>query len=263
MIDIAREVARVRYPMLAISACAWIVLAALPDMHVESLAICSGGPTTADLLSQALATHSPTPLVVGCALMLVAMMSPLVIPAIHHVRFTSLARRRARSIALFMAGYASVWMMWGAMLMGVAFVAQALASGSFIPALVGCMVACVWQISPLKQLSLNKCYLKPPLRAFGLGADLDTLRFGWMHGLWCAASCSVLMLLPMLLPVDHLAAMAVVAVFVYCERLEDPAPPVWKLRGLSKTRRMMAARIRVRWRRLLAACDGYLREVSA
>jgi predicted metal-binding membrane protein len=252
MIDIAREVARVRYPVLAVAACAWGLLAATPDMHAQSLAICSGASTVVDALALSLATHSLTALASGWALMLVAMMSPLVIPEIHHVRFTSLARRRARSMALFLVGYAGVWVVCGAALMSVGFVAQALAPGSYIPAAVGGVIALVWQASPFKQLSLNKCYVKPPLRVFGPGADLDPLRFGWTQGWWCAASCSLLMLFPMLLPGGHLAAMAAVAAFLYCERLEDPAPTVWKARGLPKTRRMISARIRTRWRMLRA-----------
>lgn len=258
MIDIAREVARVRYPVLASSACAWGVLAAAPDLHVHTLAICTGASTAAGALSLLLATQSLSALAAGSALMLVAMMSPLVIPEIHHVHFTSLARRRARSITLFVVGYAGVWIVCGALLMGAGLVAQGLAPGSYIPAAVACLIAYVWQASPFKQLSLNKCHVNPPLRAFGPGADLDTLRFGYSRGLWCAVSCGPLMLLPMLLPEGHLAAMAAVAVFVYCERLEDPAPRVWKMRGLAKARRMTAARIRIRWRMLRAACDGYL-----
>lgn len=52
------------------------------------------------------------------------------------------------------------------------------------------------------------------------------------------------MLLPMLLPEGHL--MAAVATLVFCERLEDPELPRWKMRGLGKAGRMIAARIRVR-----------------
>src|ERR1700722_10348569 len=138
MIDIAREVARVRYPVLAISACAWGALAAAPDMHVHSLAICGGVATASGALSLLLATQSPCALAAGWALMLVAMMSPLIIPEIHHVRFTSLARRRARSIALCVGGYAGVWMLCGAMLMGAGLAAQALAPASYVPAAIAC-----------------------------------------------------------------------------------------------------------------------------
>lgn len=63
------------------------------------------------------------------------------------------------------------------------------------------------------------------------------------------------MLLPMLLPEGHLIAMAGVAILVFCERLEDPEPPRWKMRGLGKAGRMIAARIRIRYRMLQREFD--------
>jgi predicted metal-binding membrane protein len=262
MIDIAREVARVRYPVLAISAFAWGALAAGPGMHVPGMhvhcpATGSGTATMAASLSMLLAMNPPSALAAGWALMLVAMMSPLVISEIYHIRFTSLARRRARSIALFVAGYGGVWMVCGAVLTGAGFVALALAPGSYIPATVAGLITCVWQASPFKQRCLNKCHDNRPLRVFGPEADLDAFRFGWTHGVWCAGSCSALMLFPMLLPEGHLVAMAAVAILVFCERLEDPEPPGWKMRGLGKAWRMMAARIRIRWRMLRRAGPAF------
>jgi predicted metal-binding membrane protein len=264
MIDITREVARVRYPVLAVSARAWSALTAsagmdIPGVHVLCSATGSGTATIAASLSVLLALNPPSALAGGWALMVAAMMSPLVISEIHHIRFTSLARRRARSIALFVAGYGGVWMLCGAVLTGVAFVALALAPGSYIPAIVEGLFTCVWQASPLKQRCLNRCHENRPLRAFGLEADLDAFRFGWTHGIWCAGSCSGLMLFPMLLPEGHFLAMTAVAILVFCERFEDPQPPRWKMRGLGKARRMMAAQIRIRgW--LLLRGFGLLRE---
>jgi predicted metal-binding membrane protein len=260
MIDIAREVARVRCPVLVISALAWSALAAgtgmhVPGMHVFCSAMGSGTVTTAASLSVLLALNPPSALAAGWALMLVAMMSPLVISEIHHIRFTSLARRRARSITLFVAGYGGVWMLCGAVLTGAGFVALALAPGSYIPTTVAGLITCVWQASPFKQRCLNGCHENRPLRVFGLEADLDAFRFGWTHGIWCAGSCSGLMLFPMLLPEGHLMAMAAVAILIFCEQLEDPEPPRWKIRGLGKAGRMIAARVRVRWRMLRRGFD--------
>jgi len=250
MIDIAREVARVRYPVLAISAFAWGALAVGPGMHVPGMhvycwAMGSGTAPVAASLSMLLALNPPSALAAGWALMLVAMMSPLVISEIHHIRFTSLARRRARSIALFVTGYGGVWMLCGAVLTGTGIAALTLAPGSYIPATVTGLIACVWQASPFKQRCLNKCHDNRCLRVFGLEADLDAFGFGWTRGVWCAGSCSGLMLFPMLLPEGHLMAMAAVAILVFCERLEDPEPPRWKMRGLGKAGRMIAARIRI------------------
>jgi predicted metal-binding membrane protein len=261
MIDIAREVARVRYPALVVSAFAWGALAAGPGMNVPLMNVyCSAmGSGTASMtasLSMFLALNPLSALAGGWALMLVAMMSPLIVSEIHHIRFTSLTRRRARSIALFVVGYGGFWMLCGAVLTGAGFVALAWAPGSYIPTTVAGVITCVWQASPLKQRCLNKCHDNPPLRVFGLEADLDAFRFGWTRGLWCAGSCSGLMLFPMLLPEGHWMAMAAVAILVFCERLEDPKPPRWKIRGLGKAGRMIAARIRIRWRMLRPQWSG-------
>ena len=51
---------------------------------------------------------------VNWLLMLAAMMAPVLIQPIQFVRGSSLARRRARSTLLFVAGYTAVWMFAGA-----------------------------------------------------------------------------------------------------------------------------------------------------
>jgi predicted metal-binding membrane protein len=254
VIDFAREVARVRYPVLAASAVAWTVLAAgLSGLHLHADILCtdSGVATMPGSLSLLLAMNPPAAVAAAWALMLVAMMSPLLIPAIHHVRFSSFARRRARSIALFLAGYGAVWMTCGALLTGIKLAALALAPQSYIPAAVSALIAFVWQASPFKQRCLNRCHDNRPLAAFGLEADLDALRFGLRHGIWCAGACSALMLFAMLLPEGHLAAMAAVGILIFCERLEDPEPPRWKMRGLRRVSLIVAARTRIRLRMLL------------
>ena len=254
MIDIAREVARVRYPVLAASAVAWTVLAAgLSGSHLNANFLCtengiSSAPTSLAIL---LALNPPSAIAVAWALMLVAMMSPLLIPAIHHVRFNSFAHRRTRSIALFLAGYGAVWMTCGALLTGIKFVAMAWAPQSYIPAAASALIALVWQASPLKQRCLNGCHDNRPLAAFGLEADLDALVYGLTHGLWCVGACGALMLFAILLPQAHLVAMAAVAILIFCERLDDFEPPRWKMRGLRRASRMLAAWTRIRVRMLV------------
>lgn len=253
MIDIARDVARIRSVVLASSALAWVALLAGPGMlfpYVDVYCSATGSRTdnVTALLSLLLALSPPSSLGVGWALMLTAMMSPLLVAEIHHVWFTSLKRRRARSIALFVVGYGGLWMLWGAALMAAAFLCLILMPRSvLLPASVA-LIACIWQASPIKQLCLNRCHVKPPLRAFGREADLDAFRFGWTHGFWCAGSCTAWMLLALVMPEGHLVAMAAIALLVFCERLEDPQPPTWKMRGLGKAGRMIVAWTRLRWR---------------
>jgi hypothetical protein len=46
--------------------------------------------------------------------------------------------------------------------------------------------------------------------------------------------------------------MAAVAILTFCERLEDPEPPRWKMRGLRRASLTLAARTRVRLRMVLS-----------
>jgi predicted metal-binding membrane protein len=197
--------------------------------------------------------ESPRAIAEAWVLMLVAMMAPLTIPALHHVRFTSFARRRGRAIMIFMGGYGAVWMGYGFLFGSIERAALTLPPHSYVPATVAAFAALVWQASPPKQICLNRCHGNRPIAVFGLEADLDVFRFGLTLGAWCLGGCWALMLLPILLPKGHLAAMAAVAVLVFCERLEDPEPPRWRLRGLGRANRIVIARTRMRLRRLASS----------
>lgn len=230
MFDIAREVARVRYPVFAISMMAWAVLLAEPSV-VNSHCLSMG--------------DSPRAITAGWVLMLIAMMGPLTIPALHHIRFTSLARRRVRAIAMFVAGYGAIWLAYGFLFGAIERMSLSVAQASYVPATFAVFAALVWQASPYKQICLNRCHENRPIAVFGFEADLDVLRFGLTHGVWCVGGCWALMLFPMLLPEGHLAAMIAIAMLVYCERLEDPALPRWQLRGLGRASRIVIARLRL------------------
>lgn len=211
MTPAARERWHVRLPLLAVSAAAWLLLLAQPHaMHRSPLA--------------------------ASALMFVAMMVPLMAAPLRHVREQSFAARRPRAIALFVAGYALVWMVAGVVLVDAA---------ARIQSVLAVVLVVAWQCSPAKQRCLNRCHAHPPLAAFGAAADLDALGFGVKHGLWCLGSCFALMLLPMLLTRGHLAAMAIVTLWIAGERVDRPGRPQWALRGPAKTARIIAGQARL------------------
>src|ERR1700681_437080 len=106
----------------AISLIAWSLLAF--DGNGFTLpALCSAGTLRGVPLSVsfdlALMFNSPAQLAAGWALMVAAMMSPLLVAPLRHVRDRSFARRRAWSMLLFVAGYLAVWMTAGAALQAV------------------------------------------------------------------------------------------------------------------------------------------------
>lgn len=244
-----RDVARVRNPVLIVSALTWILLLAAPGSMV-TLAHCaatsSGAMPLRASFQMLLAMNSLASLAVGWALMLAAMMSPVLIAPLNHVRLRSFTNRRARSMMLFVAGYAAIWIPLGGALLAIELGVKLYAPELYLPAAGLVLVALVWQCSPIKRRCLNRCHAHTELAAFGAAADFDALRFGMTHGIWCAGSCWALMLFPMVLPRGHVVAMAAVAVLIFSERLERPTAPCWRWRGLGKVIRIGVAQARMR-----------------
>lgn len=239
MIYDAREWARLRNAVLAVSLIAWIVL--LLEPRASSCCSANGAGGSWQML---LAANPPSSLAIDWALMLVAMMAPMLIAPLYHIRISSFDRRRMRSMALFIAGYGAVWMAAGVLIVAVELAAASVFPQSYLPAIIVGLVALVWQASPFKQRCLNRCHSHRPLAAFGIAADLDVLRLGLETGFWCTGSCWAAMLFPMLLLNGHFVAMAAVALLMFCERLDPPRTPAWQWRGFGTALRCLNLRPR-------------------
>lgn len=247
MILSPRARARINIPILLVSAIAWMMLLINPG-SLMTLAHCPVTDAGASVASfrMLLAMNPPSSLMAGWALMLVAMMFPTLIAPIGHIVERSFKHRRAWSVALFTLGYAAIWMAAGGVLLSGRLALSLLVLRSLVPAVVVGLVAFVWQCSPIKQRCLNRNHNHRELAAFGFAADLDVLRFGVTHGLWCVGSCWALMLFPMLLPEGHLAAMAAVSLLMISERLEQPQRLSWRLTLRGKLMRILIAQARIR-----------------
>lgn len=161
--------------MLALSACAWIFLAAGPPAHVHHPAV------AADL------SH--------WAIMVAAMMLPLQIRPVRLTAERSLWSRRDRSIAGFIAGYAGTWLLCGLPL--------AWADAQFhihhrldwtTGAAIGLLASAAWFLSPWKAAAARRCHRTPQLSPLGWRADLGCMRYGCISAGWCAFNCWPLML---------------------------------------------------------------------
>ncbi|MGZ2749376.1 copper chaperone [Burkholderia stagnalis] len=224
-----RELARVQFGVLGASAVAWIAIAA------SSLGFGQGGLLDALCSSTQQATWLAAGWILsasrGWLLMIVAMMGPMTLPAIVHIRISTFASRRARAVSLFLLGFLAVWVIPGLAMTALERGVRDAMPNAYAPAVLAALVACVWHVSPFKQWCLNRCHAHRPLSPFGLKADVDALRLGLRHGLWCIGTCWPLMLATVLLPRWQLAAMVVVSVLAFCERLDPPRIPAWRLRG--------------------------------
>lgn len=239
----ARRRRRVRTPVLAVTALAWVALSL-------TTAFPSGAGHDAHS-HHSHQTESPAPdtfagtlptFLAGWPVMLTAMMAPLLIPALRHVYARSLPRRRQRAVALLIAAYAATWTAGGLILYAVAVVLRETSRQASVA--VAIFAVLLWQVSPLKQRCLNRHHAHPPIAAFGRAADVDVLRFGGVHALWCLGSCWALMLLPLLAGGGHLAVMAAVTLWVWAEAFATPAAPGWRLRLPVDAARILAATVR-------------------
>lgn len=245
MTDRDRELARVRNPVLVTSAVAWLLLLVRPGALAHCAVAISGGATWRASLQMFLAMNRPVSLAAGWVLMLVAMMTPVLIPPIRHVRLQSFSNRRVRAAALFVGGYAAIWLAASAVLLTIEVAAALFARQSYA-AVAAALAALIWQFSPARQHCLNRGHAHPALAAFGPAADHDALRFGITHGIWCVGSCWALMTFSMLLPLGNVAAMGAVAFLIVSEQLDQPARPRWNWRLSTRLTRLIVSQIRIR-----------------
>jgi len=249
MTPAARERRQVELPVLLITMAAWVALFVRPGAMSLSNSCCIPSTLQEGLstmsLQMLMSRNPPSTLATGWLLMLVAMMTPLLSAPIRHVMDRTLARRRSRSVLLFVAGYVAVWMAAGVVLLSTALAVRLFLPTSLLPLMVGLLVTVLWQCSPWKQRCLNRGHAHPAIAGFGGAAAVDALRFGLTHGLWCVGSCWALMLLPELFPLGHIPAMAVMTVWMIAEKLDRPSTPRWQWRGTGKATRIFVAQARM------------------
>ncbi|MGO1543612.1 MAG: DUF2182 domain-containing protein [Gulosibacter sp.] len=146
--------------------------------------------------------------------MLLAMSPPLLVREVGTQWRMSLRRNRLTRTLLFLYGYAFVWV-----IAGVVAVPLSSAIGQNVMFVVLTAIAVVvWQLSPLRRRALRQCHRTPMLRAFGVDAYRESLRYGLGSGAVCVAICGPAMLLVLLTGQFHVIAMALVTIFLTIER---------------------------------------------
>ena len=216
--------------LILASLAGWLAVLALDCMLlVPELCLSSDAPI--ERLRAIGAFNPPAMLMLAWCAMLLAMMPPLLREPLAHLRRRSLVRRRVRAITAFVAGYVAVWLVAGVVLLAAAIATAAAANAMGVPMLLAIgAIAVGWQVTPVRQICLNRCHWLPRLSAFGFAADRDCVSFGLAHGFWCAASCAPLMLLPIMAPQIHLPLMALLSMSLRLERMAPPRPAAWSLR---------------------------------
>jgi predicted metal-binding membrane protein len=212
---------RDRHPewwVLALSAAAWLGIAWLAGpMATGPLCIAARAGLAGDLaarLSVAWRTGALDQMLGGWTVMALAMVPPLTLPMLRYVAARSFAFRRARALALFLAGLLCPWVAAG--VMAIALMTVAPAPDGRIAAL-GFAIAAIWELTPFKRRALRRCHRGVPLAAEGWRADRDCFVFGCARGQDCLISCWAMMLAVML--ADHTAtAILVTQALAFAER---------------------------------------------
>jgi predicted metal-binding membrane protein len=231
---VLRSFARAPWPLLFASAGFGLIVSAygagqatLPTFCGAATAgslLASGWP---DALELAFAINPPARLSAEWALMLLAMMPPLLAMPLMHVWRSSLPRRRVWASAHFILGYGSAWMTAGPILMGLALLLQFVVGvGAFVCAL---LLAAVWSASPWQRIALNRSHRLSRIGLFGWAADRECLTFGAIHAIWCIASCWAWMLVPLAAGRWHIPAMIFVGAVMLSERLTAPGRARWRV----------------------------------
>jgi predicted metal-binding membrane protein len=257
----AHERRRIRTPVLAVTTVAWAVTLLADPLRPASGSGAGSPPGSlygrlapacgayhaavdAGLPASHASTGNVAGLLTGWALMLTAMMAPLLIPALRHVRARSLRSRRWRAVSLVTVAHAAVWTVAGIVLLTAASALRSVTGQPDLAVLLGLVAALTWQLSPLKQYCLNRHCAHPPISSFGSAADRDALRFGGTHAAWCLGSCWALMLVSLLAPAWHVAVMLVVSVWMWVEPLDRPERPTWRVRLPLRFLRIAGATVR-------------------
>jgi predicted metal-binding membrane protein len=223
-----REMASGRaWPIVAVSAVAW-VLVILLDHSVLVPYLCSPNSTPVwtglAAFVAAISVNDPGGQALSWFVMLLAMMTPLLWQPLAHVWDRSLAERRVRAILLFLGSYFGLWMLAMAFL-ALAAVGLRIAAGSAgIAFAIAATAAVLWQMTPAKALFLNRCHAQRPLPAFGLAADIGSLRYGLQVAAPCIGACWAMMLLPLTGDAAHIVVMAMTALWMLSERYSGRRP---------------------------------------
>lgn len=130
--------------------------------------------------------------IVATAVMVAAMMLPLVLANVCHVALSSLWRRRHRAMAAFLIGFLCCWVVAQTVIQGtIGFLTPSL-GWTFVAGLAT-VTAVSWGVSPGRKRRLRRCGLTVPLAPRGWRADADCARYGVITGLSCVTMCWALM----------------------------------------------------------------------
>lgn len=199
--------------------------AALPGFcgSIDALALLGRDPSVVFIMPGGNLTGQ---LLAEWALMLLAMMPPLLALPITHLRRSSLPRRRGRAIMAFVLGYGAVWLAAALPLLLAGLGLRLLLGPLALPAAL--LLALGWSASPQYARAQRVAHRFPRIGLFGGQALRDALGFGALHGRDCLRTCWAWMLVPLMVDGGHLMVMLAVSILLLAERRTPAGPLGWR-----------------------------------
>jgi predicted metal-binding membrane protein len=153
-------------------------------------------------------------------LMSTAMMVPAALPVIRHAALTTMWRRRQRVVALFVAPYLGLWLVFGILALAIVDWGRGvLEAGRPTLLVVALVAAAAWELTPLKRRSLRAGHLLAPHPPRGLRADAAAAGAALRYGYWSLAGCWALMLAMAVAGPEGLLLMVLLAVVIAAEKV--------------------------------------------
>ena len=216
--------------LISVASLAFLALVLTPQSS-SFLALCGrlSLPDLATLIDLLLPLWSPWQLALHGSLMVIAMMTPLVALQISHIwRSTPKSRRVASTIA-FLLAYYTCWLLVSVVLFFLLFAVPRFLA-AWADTIIVAALTSMWSASPVAQAARNRCHKVLRIRAFGSQAYLDSLIQGVATGANCVVACWPWMMVPMVVdPSWHIAAMLIVTVYLFAERIAPVAPVSWQI----------------------------------
>ncbi|MEO1569442.1 MAG: DUF2182 domain-containing protein [Pseudomonadota bacterium] len=168
------------------------------------------------------------PLAADWALMVVAMMTPLVSLQIARLIWSSRRALAPVAVGTFLAAY---WLTWctAALVLVPLAVAVTATLGANLAGWALVVAAVAYSGSPLAGRARNLCHRTDPIPAFGPGVVTGSAHAGLRIGSACCAACWPWMLVPIAVQQGHTLVMMLVGIYLFFERIAPPAQPTWRL----------------------------------
>lgn len=163
-------------------------------------------------------------------LMLIAMMLPLLFLSIEEIIKKNFKRKRKLSLVLFFIGYIFFWTIISIVLLAITSYLDQILNSRII---IGCLMVLVfilWQATPYKKISLNRCHLPANINPFGLQSSIDSLKFGIQKAFYCVGTCWPMMWLCLIWMEQMMFIMPLFTIVLLIEQISPKRPEKWGLR---------------------------------